>query len=90
MPSLQSQLRRDLHHRIDDKLFLWVKDAAALYDMADLATADLLEDVFMSIFSCIGAVAAAYSLEPEPIVKTLRKTLEISQRKHDEHEKESR
>ena len=83
---LKSQVRKDLHKHSDDKLYRWVKDSIALYNMADLDETDVLEDIYLSLFSGMGALAAAYSLDHGPILETLRKTLEYSQQAHDAKE----
>ena len=86
---LKSQVRKDLHKHSDDKLYRWVSDTVALYDMAEIPTNQCLEDMYMSLFAAMGALSAAYSIEPECLVQTFRKTLEICKRKHDERESRS-
>jgi hypothetical protein len=43
----------------------------------------------MSLFAAMGALSAAYDIEPECLVQTFRKTLEICKRRHDEKESRS-
>jgi len=86
---LKSQVRKDLLKHSDDKLYKWVTDTVALYQMADIPTRDCLEDMYMSLFAAMGALSAAYDIEPECLVQTFRKTLEICKRKHDEKESRS-
>lgn len=87
--ALRSQVRKDLLKHSDDKLYKWVTDTVALYQMADIPTRDCLEDMYMSLFAAMGALSAAYDIEPECLVQTFRKTLEICKRKHDEKESRS-
>jgi hypothetical protein len=87
--TLRSQVRKDLLKHSDDKLYKWVTDTVALYQMADIPTRDCLEDMYMSLFAAMGALSAAYDIEPECLVQTFRKTLEICKRKHDEKESRS-
>jgi hypothetical protein len=87
--ALRSQVRKDLLKHSDDKLYKWVTDTVALYQMADIPTGDCLEDMYMSLFAAMGALSAAYDIEPECLVQTFRKTLEICKRKHDEKESRS-
>jgi hypothetical protein len=86
---IRSQVRKDLLKHSDDKLYKWVTDTVALYQMADIPTRDCLEDMYMSLFAAMGALSAAYDIEPECLVQTFRKTLEICKRKHDEKESRS-
>ncbi len=86
---IRSQVRKDLHKHSDDKLYRWVTDTVGIYNMADIPTQECLEDMYMSLFAAMGALSAAYELEPECLVQTFRKTLEICKRRHDEKESQS-
>jgi hypothetical protein len=88
---IRSQIRRDLHNHIDDKLYKWVKDSCALYEIADLEGKECIADIITSMFAGLGALAAAFDLEPNKIAAKLKLSLEISKRKHDQiqNQKES-
>jgi hypothetical protein len=79
-----SQIRRDLHNRIDDRLHKWVKDSCQLYEMADLLPSEAVEDMLISLFTALCAFAAAYELDPDEVILHFRRALAISMRKHEE------
>ena len=86
---IRSQIRRDLHNHIDDKLYKWVKDSCALYEIADLKGTECVADIITSMFAGLGALAAAFNLDPNKVTAKLKLSLEISKRKHDQNQKES-
>jgi hypothetical protein len=92
MPPLRSQVRRDLHNHRDDKLYKWVKDSVALYEMAELEPGECVEDMIVSMLAGLGALAAAYELDHEGLIAAFTKGLAVTKRKHDQWttEKESR
>jgi hypothetical protein len=79
---MKTRVRRDLHSHADEKLYKWVTDTFEIYLIADLDPTDAAADTIFSMFTAIGALAAAFNIPEEILTEFFCKNLRSTKRKY--------
>lgn len=71
-----SQLRKDLHRRIDDRLYQWCTDSGQLYEMAGLHQREGVIDICFCLITALAAVSISLDMSPALLTKAIRESYE--------------
>lgn len=68
----RSQLHIDLERRISETFVRWKRDSTALYEMGGLDTRDVVQDIFIILFTDVIEIMRLCDIDLEEVIRALR------------------
>lgn len=77
-----SQLRNDLAKRIHERMYLWLADSFALYEMAGLDDDEAYNDIVGELFSQLVGALGSTDADPDEVGQLMAQMLRKAQHRH--------
>jgi hypothetical protein len=85
-----SQLQEDLDRRINDRLAVWARDSAGLYEMAGLSAHAAATDIFAAVFHFAIRGANALDIDGPELAHWVVKCLDLMRERDEQKAKKRR